>query len=364
MKLFLFFLILSHANLVLETETINGMDYDLQCLNDFFYTISCSINIQADLNHSTEVSYWLQAQGLDELFECVVNVSKCELHKPATDPFTFTDVHQYQISLFTSLHGNNQSIILIPDYRPRLHSEHEFQPIPPVSLSVVQLEQQIVFSWLSGYEQQSSEFEEHTQLLVHLEYQLQLWTAHGVKNIRIAERNLSVSKSNFDPESEYAAVVRSQPNQKYYTGVWSQWAPTVHWRTVPNHNSSHLIGSVIICCMLLPFVAAVCILSRWMNKCRLPVPAPHITEWGEDIRHGIPAVLQGEELMKVDTLTAVPQADISENVVSNIGKGLKMNHSSLSSECDSGCWPSDIKTVEMESVYCSDEYCTLSLGPV
>ena len=42
--------------------------------------------------------------------------------------------------------------------------------------------------------------------------------------------NYSVDDVKFVPDTEYAARVRSSPNQAHYKGQWSEWSSEVHWK--------------------------------------------------------------------------------------------------------------------------------------
>lgn len=51
----------------------------------------------------------------------------------------------------------------------------------------------------------------------------------------------SMDDETLEADTEYAARVRSSPNQVLYMGEWSDWSPEAHWRTesVKKGESSH-----------------------------------------------------------------------------------------------------------------------------
>lgn len=51
------------------------------------------------------------------------------------------------------------------------------------------------------------------------------------REINTDRRNYSVDDQKFVPDTEYAARVRSSPNQYSYKGQWSDWSSEVHWKT-------------------------------------------------------------------------------------------------------------------------------------
>lgn len=55
-------------------------------------------------------------------------------------------------------------------------------------------------------------------------------TPHDINTIKT---DYSVDDQIFVPDTEYAARVRSSPNQDFYKGQWSNWSPEVHWKTQP-----------------------------------------------------------------------------------------------------------------------------------
>lgn len=53
----------------------------------------------------------------------------------------------------------------------------------------------------------------------------QLYEAEAV------DQKVYVDKFRFEPHTNYIVRVRSLPDQEVYKGVWSLWAPALHWRS-------------------------------------------------------------------------------------------------------------------------------------
>ncbi|XP_063078048.1 interleukin-4 receptor subunit alpha isoform X2 [Engraulis encrasicolus] len=278
--------------------------------------------------------------------------------------FSFTDVDRYQISLFSSLHGNNSSLLLLPKYKTWEH----IQPIPPRNLSMQWVGEDAVFSWLSGYEQQSPKYEEHVQLLPFLKYTLRLESPQGhMVDYNTSNRNLSVAMSFFPPGSEYLATVRSQPSQIVYKGVWSQWAPTIRWRTAyqKDRDTSLLTASLISMCLFLMIImTSYILLIRWRKHAVIPHPALIVTsvKWKDQNERAV-WIPSYEEASKIDMVTLQPiPSDIiiikpSEQLV--VARGIR---APVKTDFTgrTGCVQLDSMATETARLPCSEDYCMLS----
>lgn len=49
--------------------------------------------------------------------------------------------------------------------------------------------------------------------------------------VEAVELKVYVDESKFEPHTNYTVRVRSRPDQEHYKGVWSPWAPAIHWRS-------------------------------------------------------------------------------------------------------------------------------------
>ncbi|KAL0156272.1 hypothetical protein M9458_047518, partial [Cirrhinus mrigala] len=81
----------------------------------------------------------------------------CELDLPPD--MAFTDADSYSISLRSSYHGNNFSVVLDAHFMPREH----VRPVSPSNL--------VLFQWQSGYDPEN-------YLISHLQYQLSIYSQH------------------------------------------------------------------------------------------------------------------------------------------------------------------------------------------
>lgn len=48
---------------------------------------------------------------------------------------------------------------------------------------------------------------------------------------KAGELKVYVDESRFEPHTSYTVRVRSRPDEVHYKGVWSPWAPAIHWRS-------------------------------------------------------------------------------------------------------------------------------------
>ncbi len=56
--------------------------------------------------------------------------------------------------------------------------------------------------------------------------------------VEAVDQKVCVDESRFEPHTNYTVRVRSQPDQVDYKGVWSLWAPALHWRSGDIHSES------------------------------------------------------------------------------------------------------------------------------
>lgn len=49
--------------------------------------------------------------------------------------------------------------------------------------------------------------------------------------VQAADQKVYMDKFRFEPHTNYTVRVRSLPDQVEYKGVWSLWAPALHWRS-------------------------------------------------------------------------------------------------------------------------------------
>ncbi|KAI3365623.1 hypothetical protein L3Q82_010712 [Scortum barcoo] len=370
----------------------NGTDHHLRCVNNFVFTINCSLRLAPSENTSdSNGSYWLTITETHELktFGCVLtenngddfcSVTTYEL--PPDDDYSdiFDDTDNYKISLcHKQKDGYDICKVLDEKYLP----EKNIKPNAPCCLTVSHNSSQRHFTWESTYER----YKEHNDLTDNLKYQLRYYT-RGDKNnvisydINTDSKNYSLDEHNFAPDTNYSARVRSSPNLAYYQGEWSDWSSEVHWRTG---------------------------VRRWRQSAFIPTPAPYFHTLYSDCQGDFKSwvvtqeitadILRTEETLQIDTLTKC--ADVQEeecqpqfelqvmegSIYSNIPgcdtrflgipyavstmappSNAGSSHLSLTlssqpgspAEGDSGCWLSSHTSLERDPPWYCNEYCTLS----
>ncbi|MEQ2271308.1 hypothetical protein XENORESO_002411 [Xenotaenia resolanae] len=352
-------------------------DYNLECVNDYLFTINCSLNVNISVSNKT---FWLAiTDTMDRReYKCLLTnttaVFFCSIDRslmPDDDyTETFTDLDEYEISLCQSQDNKAETCELLEEeYMPALH----IKPNTPCCLTVSHNSSRHHFTWKSTYEKHSSE----TYLAENLMYQLQIYQTGCKHRLRtnIINRNSrthSVEDENFEPDTEYAAKVRSSPNMGHYKGQWSDW---------------------------------------WEHSTFIPTPAPYFHTLYKDCQGDFkswvvtqenPAdVLKAEEALHIDTLiecvevqdyeypATFPQQLMENRAYSNIPSSvfdadlLSMQHpdgstmvqlldqrrsvrslpgccKSCSPVQDSGCWLCSDTSLEKEPSWYCNEYCTLS----
>ncbi|XP_030611143.1 interleukin-21 receptor [Archocentrus centrarchus] len=418
-------LLLKSANIIwLHGTPVTGADYNVHCVNDYLFTVNCSLRIAPSENTSnSNSSYWLSFTETVEETQY-----KCMLTRTKEDYFCtfktsdgisehnhvdiFGDLDGYKISL---CHDGNEECetceVLHEEYQPVNH----IKPVAPCCLSVSHNSSQHHFTWKSIYENYSTV----TDLPNNLQYQVRYYKReeHEVKlhDIYTESTSYSVDDQNFVPDTEYGARVRCTPTQASYKGEWSDWSIEAHWRTKPAMNgfSTHMSKKVLIpICGLVAIVLLVCYapIKKWKQNVFIPTPAPYFHTLYSDcqgdfkswvVTHENTAdMLEKEETLQIDILTKC--ADVQEDdcppkfdphvmegsSYSNItapvydtallgipyavstmiplsAQGGSTNSLILGSKLgspagDSGCWLCSDTSLERDPPWYCNEYCTLS----
>ncbi|PWA21890.1 hypothetical protein CCH79_00015636 [Gambusia affinis] len=390
-------------------------DYNLDCVNDYLFTLNCSLNASPAASNKT---YWLKVtSNLEQTeYKCLLGNTTaglfCSLDRSLTadDAETFSDDEDLEIFLCE----NHKKIceLLEEDYEPELH----IKPSAPCCLEVSHNSTQHHFTWKSTYESFSD-----TALGEHLKYQLQFHKMADKR--RLEARNISISISStthsvedqhFEPGAEYAARVRSSPNQGHYQGQWSDWSSAVQWRTAPAADAFKENGFIfnlpVTFGLLCALVVLVLVFYGWKSSTFIPTPAPYFHGLYKDCQGDFKSwvvtqenaaeVLKPEEALQIDSLVEcmpvqdfqfhqypaqVQQHFMENRAYSNMSSSvdvLSMRESvcgcaaplldqrrsvrSLSGYCrscspaqDSGCWLCSDTSLEMESSWYCNQYCTL-----
>ncbi|XP_059181136.1 interleukin-21 receptor [Centropristis striata] len=415
-KLLITFLLASTNIVCLHGDPITDVNHNLHCVNDYLFTINCTLNIPpSETSSDSSSSYWLTFEEIHELKEkFVCNLTKnnkdyfCSvtIADPMPDDYysdIFSDSDIFNISLCHNQNGSKNCVELEDEYEP----EENIKLNPPCCLTVSHNSSQCHFTWRSTYEQ----YEHFTGLTDNIKYQLYYYKRgdkHNVLSHVINTNNMSysVADENFEPGTEYAARVRSSPNQAYYMGLWSDWSSEVYCKTEltendlpPNTFVSGLVKVLISLCVMVPFALLFCYtpVKKWKQSAFIPTPEPYFhtlySDCQGDFRSWVITqentadMLKAEETLQIDTLTKCAVVEEEEhqlqcrrqlmegNTYSNISDlgcdesllGIPyavITMAPLSSpessqpgsptEGDSGCW------LERDTPWYFNEYCTLS----
>ncbi|KAK9953024.1 hypothetical protein ABG768_017050 [Culter alburnus] len=368
-----FLLILMCFYDILASFITLGDQYNLECFSNYLSNITCSLNISAE-SLGNESSDWLQFSSDDnERYYCTLKRRKqsllCELD---ISPVIFTDMDNYIISLHSGYHGNNVSVVLHDGFMPSLY----VRPVPPSNLSLLWEKDRALFQWQSGYDP----YDTHnlrSSLISSLQYQLSVYSEHQLYEAEAVDQKVYVDKFRFEPHTNYIVRVRSLPDQEVYKGVWSLWAPALHWRSgdirsETPERSSHIAWYFMLLPLLLVLLACIPY-SRWRKNDYIPSPAPYFRDWDVDVQicsmlsGKVRGVMQGEESLQIDVLTESTDTPPQLTLVYETSdqddltpQSPSMPHSPVWSEVDSGCWIRDFVPTEGGSITCSEDYCTLS----
>ncbi|XP_024862185.1 interleukin-21 receptor isoform X1 [Kryptolebias marmoratus] len=318
----------------LQGERLPGEDLNLQCVNDYLYTINCTLDIAPPEDASVSSrSYWLTITDLYEnsMYLCPLeNTTEgyfCSVNKldETPDVDTFTDVDAYSIALCQDEDGGSESCEGLEDeYEPVSH----IKPNAPCCLAVGQNSSRLLFTWRSSYEDYSS----FTELMKDLQYQLLIYETddtHKAGTYVNTDDTLYSVDRRFLPDEEYAARVRSSPNMVHYQGQWSDWSSEVLWRTDPAvEDDGHIpyedadkpalmfavpmvIGGVCVVVVII-LVLYYGPIKMWRQSTFIPTPAPYFHSLYRDYQGDFKSwvvtqdntvdALKAEETLKIDIL--------------------------------------------------------------
>ncbi|KAJ0060154.1 hypothetical protein NL108_004002, partial [Boleophthalmus pectinirostris] len=98
----------------------------------------------------------------------------------------------------------------------------------------------------------------------------------SLRDVVTYEKTFTVRDGILLPDTEYAAKVRSEPNQAHYKGQWSDWSTEIYWKTAEENNplAIYLERVLILVCMLVPFFLILCFIpvKMWRVKTFIPTP--------------------------------------------------------------------------------------------
>ncbi|XP_070783737.1 interleukin-21 receptor [Enoplosus armatus] len=425
LMLLIAFLLVSSDIVCLHGNPVTDMGHNLHCVNDYLFTINCSLSIAPSENASdSNSSYWLTFTETyeKELFVCrLTNTSGdyfCSIttSDPMPDvdyyPDIFVDTDTFEISLCHNQSDESEICELLDEeYEP----ETNIKPNAPCCLTVSHNSNQHHFTWKSTYE----EYSDFTALTDNMKYQLHYYKRRDQHNvishkINTDSTNYSVDDHEFVPGTEYAARVRSSPNQAFFMGEWSDWSSEVNWETAVNDLPAKPflsgLGKVFIpFCVMAPLVLLLCYAP--VKNAFIPTPAPYFHTLYSDCQGDFKSwvvtqentadMLKAEETLHIDTLTKCADDQAEEchsqfhhqlmegSTYSNItdpdcdpsllgipyavstmaplsAPGGSLRSLTLSSqpgspaEGDSGCWLCSHTSLERDPPWYCNEYCTLS----
>ncbi|XP_061564220.1 interleukin-21 receptor [Cololabis saira] len=416
MRVLLFVFLLQTTKIVwLQGAPVTGVDHHLHCVNDYLFTVNCSLKISAPQNASqSNNSYWLTFEDIFEKteFECRLKKATWEYScsnktssaMPHDDdyPDIFTDTDAYTISLCHNKDDGSKTCELLDDeYTPVTN----IKPNAPCCLTVSHNSSQHHFAWQSTYE----EYSDITDLTKNLQYQLKFYKTEDKQggithDVSTDSTSYSLDDDKCLPDAKYAARVRSSPNMAHYKGQWSDWSSEVLWRTDPhakgfptNLLTFELRVLVVALCVLVTLLLLCYVpLKKWRHSTFIPTPAPYFhtlySHCQGDFKSWVVTHDNAADMMKTeetlhidalvdctdvqDTCTCVSQQQLLdgstyENVPSPSDLDLKgFPHSYttmglLSAQNaeetaeDSGCWLCSNASLENERSWYCNEYCTL-----
>ncbi|XP_029954185.1 interleukin-21 receptor [Salarias fasciatus] len=317
----------------LHGSQISDVDRRLRCVNDYLFTVSCTLSLTAG-NLS---SYWLHfTETFDERhYECQLTKTNsdyfCTFQTP-NDLDTFSETDTYEISLCADREDESlECELLDDDYVPK----ENIRPNAPCCLAVSHNSSRYHFTWSSTYEDESP----YSDLPADLQYELRL--SEGADkviwhNLSSDRTHVSVLDERFVAGAEYSARVRSSPSQFIYMGQWSDWSPELHWRAAKSAAPSEdppggeflsdlgkkvfIPLSVIVLLVLLLGCAPV---KKWRRSVFIPTPAPYFdtlySECKGDFKSWAvvpdsPAdLLKAEETLHIDTVVKCVDARVVED---------------------------------------------------
>lgn len=415
------FLLMSTNTDFLHGNPTAGVNHDLRCVNDYLFTVNCSLSITPSVVNS---SYWLEFVDDQAEFACMLTNTDedyfCSVYTSPPKPNNeiFSDLETYIISLCHKQFDEPTTCeVLEEDYGP----QNNIKPNPPCCLTVSHNSSHHHFTWNSTYE----EYYQHNQLFQSLSFQLHYYKS-GDENSVISHQIstdhafFQVDNEKFVPDTEYTARVRSSPNGASYKGQWSGWSSEVHWKTDVKQALSNPwvfgLSRIFIPLGVAVTLIVLCgytLLKKWRPSTFIPTPAPYFQTLYRDcqgdfkswviIQENVSDMLKAEETLQINTLTKCEDIHIQEEdfhpqfhhqftegsaynningpgcdaallgvpydistMVPPLAQGNSLKSLALNSqpgsptEGDSGCWLCSRTSLEREPPFYCNEYCTLS----
>ncbi|XP_034049847.1 interleukin-21 receptor [Thalassophryne amazonica] len=340
---------------------------------------------------------------------CSVNISS---QTPDEQDYSenFGDTDKFGISL---CHNKRNGSVNCTQLNDKYYPKNHIKPLAPCCLNVTYNASQYHFTWNSSYEEYLPSFYLYYDLMYQMQYYRKGENDHA-KPLQLDKINFSLAETHLEPNTEYAVRVRSSPNQAYYMGEWSDWSPELQWKTkaaVHDEPPVTLDSSkkvLITLCVMAPIILILCYapVKKWRKRDFIPTPTPYFQSLYSDcqgdfrkwvvIPENTADVLKAEETLQIDALSKC--VDIQEDcshqfnhdlvkksyyvnttdpasapfpssiyyVGSTSAPGNSTASSTLSSwpesvaDTDSGCWLSSATSLDRNTPWYCNEYCTLS----
>ncbi|XP_056153001.1 interleukin-9 receptor [Lampris incognitus] len=400
--------------------TSTGVDHGLNCVSDYF-SINCSLSIPPthDLLDNTSYLLLFQQSLLDfekDVYKCMLSPINdyyfCSFDKRSPDDYdqmreSFWDTDIFEISLCNSRDDDPKNCtVLDEEYMPAKN----IIPLRPCDLTVNHTSSRYHFNWKSCYE----DYLPNYILIDALMYQLRFYKKDHEENVttlHAKQTSLSLDDDNFEPDSEYAARVQSSPDQRFYSGQWSEWSSEIFWKTDPPIIPvSPLLDKRVtfLMCVLVPLLLLLCYtpVVKLRKNILIPTPAPYFQSLYSDCHGDFKTwvvtpntnmdFLKTEETLRIDTLTKSTEVQEEDGALHSLpwsteedlpgGLSQQAPHASLLGlsytvtpvppptktlsfssdsetvmEGDSGCWL--YGDTSLDAHWYSNEYCILSDTP-
>ncbi|XP_029480328.2 uncharacterized protein LOC115103625 isoform X2 [Oncorhynchus nerka] len=295
----------------------------LACVSDYWFTITCTLNITDEPADVNNTHYWLNFIWPDE----AGNTFKCPLVEMGdsygcTFVADFDENVRYNDASFNSVDCFNVRLCYNIDCQSNYDNLTDFepskniQPTAPSHLAVQRTLEGYKCTWQSGYE--------HHPYLTEFHYQLCFYKYNGDKGevfcVSPQNKSILIDRSGLKTDTTYVLKVRSELYKSSgYKGQWSPWSALVQLRTDAKEEPTIVLvlskfvfpGCVIAGVLLFGFYNPT-IRMKIKSFYDVPSPAPlfqplykdynkHFQDWLESECNLIPTY-KPEEFLTIDTL--------------------------------------------------------------
>ncbi|XP_035811312.2 interleukin-21 receptor-like isoform X2 [Amphiprion ocellaris] len=302
----------------------------LLCVNDYWHTVTCVLNISDNPVRESNSNYSLNFIDVDPSFggtvSCpltVVNHSyrcDCKLKNEEEDYFGDFDNYRIEVCAGSDCH-------FVTDFDP----SENIQLTPPPELVVQRTSKTLNITFKSRYDSTNTD----RLIADSLKYELLLQTSqrNTVTNKTLTlsspERSMSIDEeSQLTADAQHCIKVRYTVN-KEYSGVWSEWSQPTCWKTKAEETFSEQdnIFVILVKCLgpvcafagvLLFVLYSPTVRMKIKTLSHTPSPAPffqplfkqhhgNLQEWLSP--HGqVVLTYKTEEILTTDVVAVVPKS--------------------------------------------------------